>query len=407
MSMSDLDIRLGTLGRAVPAGDVDQDGHGDLLVGDDSAAYVWFGPFAAALDASTPDVTIENPKGKGSSTFGQAIAGVGDVDGDGVDDVWIGEPYFRDVARFAGAAFLVHGPLSAGTVSASSAPALLGDDARSKAGIGVSGAGDVNGDGYADLLMSTRGSTDVAAFLQYGPLDVQKSVAEASVLFAGDQTFATASGLGDLNHDGFDDVFVGGDDGRVFFGPIEAGTVDLVDADVTIASPDGQMYAGTAVGDLNDDGEPDLAVVELLGNGDAIYVFFGPLDGTESASTADVRLVREEPLDSEASDRIPAVAGPGDLDGDGIDDLVIGDPRDDTHGRATGAAYVLFGPLEGDVRLADAPWKLVGGWEDQRAGTHVEAAGDLTGDGVPDVIIGTEGFNAAGGVYLLSGARFR
>lgn len=407
LSLPDLDISLSRYGRAVSAGDIDDDGDEDLLVGDEEAAYVWFGPLGPGLDAGKPDVTITNPKAKGTSSFGQAIAGVGDVDGDEIDDLWIGEPYFRDVARFAGAAFLVRGPLSAGAVSASGMPALFGDDERSKAGITVAAAGDVNGDGRQDLLMSTRGGTDVAAFLQYGPLDTQESVADADVLFAGDKTSATASGVGDLNGDGYDDVFVGGDDGRVFYGPIKPGTVDLVSADVTIQSPDGQMYAASAAGDVDGDGEPDLAVVELRSDGDAIYVFFGPLDGTEGPTTADVRIVREPLLDASRSDRVPSVAGPGDLDGDGTDDLVIGDARDDALGRATGAAYVLLGPLAGDVPLAGAAVKLTGGWEDQRAGANVAAAGDLTGDGVPDVIIGTDGFNAASGIYVLSGAQLR
>ena len=349
------------------AGDVNGDGYDDLLIGAPSycaglgwpgAAYVVLGPVSGRVDLSTADARLMGEEG--FDYAGYSVAGVGDVNGDGYDDVLVGA-YGHDAdGEDAGAAYLVHGPVSGQIDLATADAKLVGEEAGDLAGFSVSGAGDVNGDGYADLLVGAYGHSDDgwgepwargAAYLVHGPLSGTVSLSAADATFVGlgiaDWAGYSVSGAGDVNGDGYDDVLVGApgvDDngsqsGAVYLvhGPV-SGEVDLSTADAILVGAASSHWAGGAIagaGDANGDGYDDI-LVGIYGLG--VYLVAGPVSGTLDLSEADLKLIEE------ATDDDPGpVAGAGDVNGDGYDDVLVGADGESTGGYLAGAAYLVHG----------------------------------------------------------------
>ncbi|MCK6527553.1 hypothetical protein L6R50_08305, partial [Myxococcota bacterium] len=346
-----------------------------------------------------------------SDAAGQAVAAAGDVDGDGFDDVLIGAPASDPGGLASGAAYLVRGPISGVRSLADSDARLVGEYAGDYAGGSVSGAGDVNGDGYADVLVAAPyapgGSLVGAVYLLYGPVAGEVDLEDADAKLAGEATFdvagASVAGVGDVNEDGQDDILVGApyyDTGAdhlgaayVVFGPVY-GFVDLGDAEVRIV---GGPYGGgggyqlgqtvAAPGDLDGDGTHDI----LLGSygGGSIYAFHGPIAAGEYLwSDAD----GEVGLGCCTYSNFQ-VSWLGDVDGDHRDDLLLG---------ITGSSsWVFYGPVYGFLPydLYDAILVPAAGGSSKAAG-----AGDINGDGIGDVLMGSpfaeEGGTEKGVVYL-------
>ena len=122
-----------------------------------------------------------------------------------------------------------------------------------------------------------------------------------------------------------------------------------------------------------------------------------------SASTADATLTGEATSDQAGR----SIANGSDLNGDGFDDLVIGAYGNDTGGNNAGAVYAVHGPLSGAIGLASADAVFVGNGIGQTAGTAVAAGGDLDGDGLEDALIGAPGDDTAssnaGATWLWAG----
>jgi hypothetical protein len=463
----------GNLGNAVGgAGDVNGDGLGDVVVGAydydfPGAAYVVFG----RADWSTIPV-LEDGDLDGSNGFrligvgttawtGYSVAGAGDFDDDGYDDVIIGAPR-ADVGTKtdAGVAYLVFGKADWTGTPAIDLGSLDGDDgfrldgARDgdQAGTAVGGAGDVNGDGYDDVVVGAPGadpgarSDAGAAYVIFGRADRASSprLALAALdgsngfrldgIHAGDQAGAGAAVVGDCNGDGLADLAVGAP-GAAVGGASEAGEAYLVfgaaesPPSVGLASLDGtngsrlygaaaaEQYTGFAVagaGDLNSDGRADVAIgaPEAHGNG-AAYVVFGvaslpaamdlaALDGTNgfalSAFTGWARVGY-------------AVAGAGDTNGDGRDDLLLGAPFYPGY-ESRGATFLLYGkpdwsatPLVELTALAGSDGRQFNGaGSGDLAGTGVGGDVDVNGDGLADVVVGavTVGYHD-GAAYVVFG----
>jgi hypothetical protein len=400
------------------AGDVDGDGHDDLLVGaignDEGgrlagAAYLVRGPVAGTVDLSMADAKlVGEDRGDGAGR----VAGAGDVDGDGLDDLLVGAPWARSslpgssVRRFGGVAYVVLGPVT-GTLDLSLADAKLLGSTGEAAGVGVAGAGDVNNDGLDDMLVMPVDYNLGRVYLVLSPVPetfdlwnrAEKLVGEAP----GDLAIIGA-GAGDVDADGYDDLLIGafgndeggGDAGAAYvvLGPV-TGDFDLSLADAKLLGERGGNLAGSGVsgaGDVNSDGHDDL----LIAPG---YLMLGPVSGTIDLSLADAKFRDDGHWASEW------FSGPGDVDADGYDDVLMGVPFDSDRGINAGGAYLVRGPVSGTLdlsRAADA--KLVGERAEDYAGVGVSGAGDVDADGRADILVGSQVNGPGGAAYLLYGA---
>ncbi|MCK6531020.1 FG-GAP-like repeat-containing protein [Myxococcota bacterium] len=323
-------------------GDATGDGLADLLVGAPNAgpeevgtgaAYLVPGPILAP--ASLADVGLALwGEGAGDSA-GHAVAGAGDVDGDGLDDLLIGAPSADGGATDAGAAYLVPGPVAASGTLADAAAVLLGPTEGARAGYAVAGVGDVDGDGFRDLVVGAPGASeyDGAAFLLLGPVSGTISLAAA--------------------------------DGRIGGEPGAATTFGRVVA---------------AAGDADGDGRADVWV----GDSGSLYLFLGPATGDLTPASAQAKLT--------GAGRPAVAATVPDLDGDGLPELFAG-TSDYPEGALDpeGAAWLLYGPFSGVRELDEVGVGFLGPGTGAGMGAALAASSDLDGDGVPDLVIGAPG----------------
>jgi len=352
---------------------------------------------------------------------GKSVSSAGDVNGDGFDDILVGAEFRDDGGR----AYLVYGPVYGDVLLADADAVLIGADAGDVLGRSVSGAGDVNGDGFDDILVGapgddTAGTSAGAAFLLYGPLygDIDPATA-ADAIFVGeepsDNAGDTVSGRGDINGDGFDDILIGAEsadhglaNGTVYVVYGHAyGTIDLSMADGALLGESGSNEAAKTIsgaGDVNGDGFDDILVGAsrpYSGTGES-FVVHGPVYGAMSLSDAKANLLGESAMDDAF-----VVSGAGDVDGDGFDDVLIGAAGDDDGGLNGGCAYLLYGPVDGDVDLALADAKLLAEADGDGAGTAISDAGDVNGDGFADILVGapweSTAANKTGATYLVYG----
>ncbi len=354
------------------------------------------------------------------------VASAGDVNGDGLGDVVVGTAY-RPGGAYEGAAYVLLGPVPSGIGLEASDARLFGQAAGDEVGAAVAGGGDVNGDGLDDVIVgapgdSTASSGAGAAHIWLGPVAGEHPVSEgAAVLLGastGDEAGHAVAVAGDVDGDGFDDVLVGAprhnapatDAGAAFLvsGPV-AGSWSLWNATARLtgeATDDLAGYSVGAAGDLDGDGHGDVLVgapyesTNALYAG-AVYVLHGPLSGAVPLSTATAKMLGEYTFDSAGC----AVHTAGDVDGDGALDIVVGAYQQ--NGQA-GTAYVVRGPLIGVSGLDTADLRLQGEASIDYAGWAVGGGGDLDGDGYDDFLVGASGADAGGNhrgaAYLFYGS---
>ncbi len=414
-----------TLGTAVAVGlDADGDGQADLLVGADGAspgglskagaAYVLFGPLTGTVPA------ISGARLDGEATddqVGDRVAAAGDLDGDGFDDLVVGAENTDFQAAQSGAAYVVHGPLSAGTTaSLSTAVRWEGLSTSAYAGDALAGAFDFDNDGNDDVLVGAYG--DDAAYLLLGPATGGGllSTADATWTHGSLTHFGGAvAAAGDLDGDGIDDLAVGASRDStaaseagaafVFLGPLSATPSPAAAPRWTGgAADDGAGFELAGVGDVDGDGLDDLLIGATgldSGGLDAggAHLVLGPATAGGSLTGAAATLVGEDAGDAAGL----MVAGAGDVDQDGRPDLLVGAPSRDEFGTNAGKAYVVFGPVTGTVDLGTAAVALGGSAAVDWFGWSGAGRADLTGDGEDDLVVGAFNGGTGGTAYLFHG----
>ncbi len=363
------------------------------------------------------------------SKAGASVAGVGDVDGDGFDDLLIGAP--GDGIRFThgGSAHLVLGPLE-GTYSLADADATyVGEHYAALAGAHVAAAGDLDGDGLPELLVGALGSDDAgpyagASYVVRATAMGAQSLALAAAKLVSEAYFydnaAVVAVGGDLNGDGTTDLIVGAPgygpdyraDGKVYLlhGPV-TGDRDLASADATIHDVGEFCAAGASVagvGDVNGDGFDDLLVgapnCRAEDGSDpyrgAAWLFFGPILHDLTPADADARI--QGLAAGDKAGRVVAAAG--DLNRDGFDDFLVTAPQPNT---GAGLVWIVHGPVSGLLTPGDAAATFSGVAFNDKAGISAAIAGDVDGDGYDDLVVGARGYSdgaiGRGAAYLIYG----
>lgn len=433
------------------AGDVDGDGLDDVVVGARGAApngqvsgrtYVVFGKadtdpvLFSDITAGTGGFAADGEAALDAS--GYSVSGAGDVNGDGLADVIIGASGNDPNGAYSGRSYVVFGKDDtdlvelSDIVSGDGGFALDGEAFSDSAGWSVSGADDVNGDGLSDLIVGARGADPNGdgsgrSYVVFGKADTDTvelaSIAGGRGGFAvdgeavGDESGSPVSRAGDVNGDGLADLLVGSRaegtngarSGRVYvvFGKADPQNVLLADiaAGTGGFALDGEAaydYAGrwaSSAGDVNGDGFDDVIVgaqyasTDVLNSGRS-YVVFGKADTDAVQLSAIVAGTGGFAVDGEGvADGAASVAGAGDVNGDGLADVIVGASLADTNGSNAGRSYVVFGKVDTQrVQLADITagtggFALDGETAYDFSGQRVSGAGDVNGDGFADILV--------------------
>ena len=448
-------------------------------------------PFPAAFELSD---LLPSMVGDGSLGFvmngidevdfsGYSVSSAGDVNGDGVDDILIGAPYADPNGSSSGETYVVFGRTtgfaasfelsSLATGDGSTGFVINGIDGSDRSGRSVSSAGDVNGDGVDDLLIGAasadpNGNSQAGeSYVVFGRTTGFAASLDLSSLATGDGSTGfvingidvfdfsgrSVSSAGDVNGDGVDDLLIGASsadpngngaagESYVVFGRTTgfAASFDLS----SLATGDGSTgfvingidaydFSGTSVssaGDVNGDGVDDLLIganrADPNGNSDAgeSYVVFGRTTGL--AASLDLSSLATGDGSTgfvingiDADDRSgSSVSSAGDVNGDGVDDLLIGAPSADPNGSSSGETYVVFGRTTGFAAWLDLSSLATGDGSTgfvingidmfDRSGSSVSSAGDVNGDGVDDLLIAADfadpnGNEFAGESYVVFG----
>ncbi len=364
-------------------GDMDGDGYGDFALGAPMAAqnagpeqadwtvYIFTGPMTGDASVSTAEAWIGS--NETTDLTGWRLGSPGDVTGDGVVDLLVASPSASvSPGDFAGKVYLMKGDWSREEKLADARATFTGEVAGSRVGSGAAtSAGDIDGDGRADLLITSAdvpvagnpntGAAYIVTSSASGQIDLRYADTRIYGLTNGDRFGASAAHAGDVNNDGYADVIVGAPDSDL--GAADAGAAYLFHGGPSFTGP--------------------------MDAGDADFILLGAQANGETGT---------------------AVTGVGDLDGDGNDDFAVSDPTGVDSARL-GVVGISYGPVAGNTDIEDADLVLVADDADIQMGASLANPGDTDGDGLGEILIGApslspSGAPNAGGAYLVRGSGF-
>jgi len=377
------------------AGDINNDGYDDVIVGAYSyssstgRAYIFYG--GSSLDA-TPDV-IMTGQTTGDS-FGSSVSGAGDINKDGFDDVIVGAGSY---GSSTGRAYIYYGGVSMDNI----ADVTMTGEAASYFGGSVSGAGDVNGDGYDDVIIgaSNYNTFTGRAYIYYGGVSMDVT---PDIIMTGEGIFnffgLSVSRATHLNNDIYSDVIVGAfgynsNAGRayIYFG---SSSMDNI-ADVTfngVASGDYLGCSVSGVGDVNNDTYSEV-IVGAYGYSTSTgraYIYFG---GLSMDNTVDITMTGEATGNMFGI----SVSGADDVNNDTYSDVIVG-----AYGYSsnTGRAYIYYG---GSSMNNTVDVTMTGIATNNYFGSSLSGAGDVNNDTYSDVIVGAYRYSTSTGrAYIYS-----
>ncbi len=391
---------------------------------------------------------------------GYSVNSAGDINGDGIDDIIIGAIGGDPNGGSSGETYIVFGnslgfpaTFELSSLDGSNGFVLNGINAIDFSGWSVSGAGDINGDGIDDIIIGAQlgdpnGGASGETCIVFGnslgfPATFELNTLDGTNGFtlnginANDASGYSVNGAGDVNGDGIDDIIIGaygadpngGASGETYvvFGNTTGfpATFELSNLDGTngftlngIDSGDNSGYSVSSAGDINGDGIDDIIIGAYEADSGETYVVFGNTTGfpaTFELSNLDgTNGFTLNGIDSEDHSGF-SVSGAGDINGDGIDDVIIGARYADPNGPFTnsGETYIVFGnslgfPATFELSSLDGTngFTLNGINNQDFSGSSVSGAGDVNGDGIDDIIIGAYPGNAnnnAGETYIIFG----
>jgi hypothetical protein len=401
------------------AGDVNGDGFGDVIVGaqlfdngqtDEGRAFVYLGS-ASGLTVISSDAGVLAPAWTAESNqvgaqFGWSVATAGDVNGDGYGDVIVGAYLFDNGQTDEGRAFVYLG--SASGLALGAAWTAESNQANAYFGCAVASAGDVNGDGFGDVIVGAYGfsngeADEGRAFVNLGaasgPSTAAAWTAESNQVGA-EFGYSVAS-AGDVNGDGFGDVIVGAytfdngetDEGRAFVYLGSASGLSTAAAWTAESNQTSALFGSSvaSAGDVNGDGYGDIILgAWLFDNGETdegrAFVYLGSASGLSTAAAWTTESNQASALFGYS------VASAGDVNGDGFGDVIVGAVRFDNGQTDEGGAFVYLGSASG--LFAAAAWTAESNQALAAFGQSVASAGDVNGDGYGDVIVGAQLFDS-------------
>lgn len=356
------------------------------------------------------------------------MVAAGDLDGDGLTDLWLGATATVVDSESCGALFLLSGGTSEGDMEGAVSAAIFGDSPEGQTGFRIVDAEDVDLDGYADLYVGTPFDLDDgdyvgSAALFFGPHAGERSLSDADLEWMGmdsnDQAGYSIGAGADLDGDGVPDAAIAAirreccDDQR---GEVDIllqdgtwGERSLGSADIRVQGEQEYDHLGRNLalsGDLSGDGVADLVVSSTAsdagGSGAGAVYLLTEVPDRGTYDIADIAQSILGEIGEALGDDLMVV---GDLDADGYEDLAVGAASDSTLASAAGAVYLFAGPLDDATSSTDARTKLLGYIEDGIA-TSIGGGDDIDADGVLDLVIGApnDGVNDdPGRAYLLLG----
>lgn len=421
------------------SGDFDNDGYEDIAISatdtvNAGSVYILYGKssfFSALTLSGSSSIELTGD----STNDGVGALAVGDIDNDGYDDLLVGAT--KDDGQFGaqnpGALYLVYGSatrLTSGALSSKGAKFTGESDQDENVGVSIA-SGDINGDGFDDILFGANtnndnGAQSGAVFLMYGQsvhFTSSTLTAEPLIQFTGKTQgdgAGSAVSMGDINNDGYSDILIGagnnddaGDNaGAIFlvYGRptlLTGGIVSSLNSVEITGETENNSLSTNTTGDVNGDGYDDIILGSIrnfdggTNNTGAVYIIYGQSAtlSNQSVSTA------AEFSGKTDGDGLGNAINVADINNDGYDDIFMGATQNDDGATDAGAVYLVYGKatvFSGLTSVKDATvvTPINGSTMNEHFGFSL-ALGDVNGDGYKDLFVGADAYSSlSGAVYL-------